>query len=309
MSDELVVFPVPIGNYVHHPPLDVDAEVARVVELFAEFGGREVPWAVAMADRGGDPVAERLRCWSGAPEGNTVLYWVGHGWSDTRTASLAHARSPRAVAEDGVTPAALARRIAEREGAGSNGWAIVVVDACRSARFVELLNAAVDEHRGPRRVLLVGVSGEGATTLGRFTDILQTVLRGTFRADPEIELWRLWPELKRNLPGSEIIPKNIEWEVLRRTVAPVAAAATLDVVAEVEAVLAELSEDEQRHFVPKAQGAELGELSWYFEGRRAESARIAGWLRDDGGGLLVVTGDAGSGQLCALLWSGSGPIT
>jgi hypothetical protein len=114
MSDELVVFPVPIGHYVHHPPLDVDAEVARVVDLFAEFGGREEPWAVAMADRGGDSVAERLRCWSGAPEGNTVLYWVGHGWSDTRTASLAHARSPRAVAEDGVTPAALARRIAER---------------------------------------------------------------------------------------------------------------------------------------------------------------------------------------------------
>ena len=237
-----------------------------------------------------------------------MLYWVGHGWSDTRTASLAHARSPRAVAEYGVTPAALARRIAEREGAGSYGWAIVIVDACRSARFVELLNAEVDDHQGPRRLLLVGVSGEGATTLGRFTDILQTVLRGTFRADPEIELWRLWPELKRNLPGSEIIPRNIEWEVLRRTVAPVTAA-TLDVVAEVEAVLAELSEDEQRHFVPKAQGAELGELSWYFEGRHAESARIAGWLRDDGGGLLVVTGDAGSGQLCALLWSGSGPIT
>ena len=104
MSDELVVFPVPIGHYVHHPPLDVDAEVARVVDLFAEFGGREEPWAVGMPDRGGDSVAERLRCWSGAPEGNTVLYWVGHGWSDTRTASLAHARSPRAVAEDGVTP-------------------------------------------------------------------------------------------------------------------------------------------------------------------------------------------------------------
>jgi hypothetical protein len=196
--------------------LDVDAEVARVVELFAEFGGREVPWAVAMPDRGGDPVAERLRCWSGAPDANTVLYWVGHGWSDTRTASLAHARSPRAVAETGVTPAALAQHIAEREGAGSNGWAIVIVDACRSARFVELLNAEVDHRQGPRRLLLVGVSGEGATTLGRFTTILQMVLRGTFRADPEIELWELGVELKRNLPKSEIILKNIEWAVLRR---------------------------------------------------------------------------------------------
>ena len=52
--------------------------------------------------------------------------------------------------------------------------------------------------------------------------------------------------------------------------------------------------------MPKAQGAELGELSWYFEGRRAESARIAGWLRDGASGLLVVTGDAGSGKSALL---------
>ena len=300
MINELVVFPVAIGNYLNHDSLEVDPEVTRIVELFTEFGGREAPpWDIPMRHRGGDEVAERLRSWPDASSDNTVLYWVGHGWSDRRTASLAHARSPRAVAEEGVTPAALARSIAARESR-CDGWAIVIVDACCSARFVQLLNAAVDDHQGPRRLLLVGSSGAGATMLGGFSNALDTVLRGTFRADPEIKLWQLWPELKRNLPGSEVVPKNIEQFTLRRSVAPVAAAATIEDIAEVETVLAKLSEDERRHFVPKAQGAELGELSWYFEGRHTESARIAGWLRDGRSGLLVVTGDAGSGKSALL---------
>jgi WD40 repeat protein len=298
-SDELVVFPVAIGDYRHHPPLDVDTEVARVVKLFVEFGGYEVPWAIT-TERGGDAVVERLQSWSNTSHGNTVLYWVGHGWSDTNTASLAHALSPKAVAEVGITPAALARRIAEREGAGDDGWAIIIVDACRSARFVELLNTAVDNHQGPRRLLLVGVSDEGATTLGRFTDVLQTVLRGTFRADSEIELSRLWEELWRNLPGGAVLPRNVQTAVLRRIVAPVATAATLDVVNEVKAVLARLSEDERQHFVPKAKSAELGEAFWYFEGRRAASTEIAEWLRTQSSGLLIVTGDAGSGKSALL---------
>jgi WD40 repeat protein len=299
MSDELVVFPIAIGNYLYHDSIDVDPEVARVVELFAEFGGREELWDIPMSDRGADAVTDRLRFWSDTFHGNTILYWVGHGWSNRLTASLAHARSSEAVGQTGVTPTALAHRIDDRE-CESDGWAIVIVDTCRSTRFVELLSAAVDDCQGPRRLLLIGSSGEGATVLGRFSTALHTVLRGTFRADPEIELWRLWPELKRNLPGGAVVLKNVEQATLRRSIVPVAAAATLDVIVEVEAVLAELTEDERRHFVPKAQGAELGELSWYFEGRRVESARIAAWLRNGGSGLLVVTGDAGSGKSALL---------
>jgi len=301
VRDRLEVFPVAIGRYREHAPLEVEVEVARVVDLFHDFGGHPVPWEVPMAERDGDAVAARLDRWSGAPARFTVLYWVGHGWSDGLHASLAHAASPKAVQSFGVVPANLADHIGIREGsAPDDGWAIVVIDACRSARFVELLNAEVDNKRGPRRVLLVGVSGEGSTMLGRFGVALTNLLRDTFRADPEIELWSLARELDRNLPGSQVLARKIGESVLRRVIPPVAAATPLDVRAEIESVLAELTEDERRHFIPKAQGAELGELSWYFEGRHTETSRIADWMHDTQGGLLVVTGRAGSGKSALL---------
>src|SRR5262249_29658580 len=91
--------------------------------------------------------------------------------------------------------------------------------------------------------------------------------------------------------------------VLRRRIA-VAVGAPLDVLAELNAVLAELSADERRHFLPKAQGAELGEVSWYFEGRHDERRRIASWLHDmrsaGRAGLLVVTRRAGCGTSALL---------
>src|SRR5262249_9467446 len=164
-------------------------------------------------------------------------------------------------------------------------------------------NAAAQRRQCPRRLLLVGVAGGGSSNLGVFSATLESVLRHTFAADPEIDLWILGRELKRTLPGSYVAPKNIENAVLRRRT-PVATGAPLDVLAELNAVLAELSEDERRHFLPKAQGAELGEVSWYFEGRHRERRRIASWLRDtraaDRAALLVVTGRAGSGKSALL---------
>ncbi|MGH3772174.1 MAG: hypothetical protein ACRDRW_12390 [Pseudonocardiaceae bacterium] len=298
---ELVVFPVAIGSYLNHDLLEVGPAVARMVELFAEFGGREAPpWDIPMPDRGRDAVDARLRSWSRGPDGNTVLYWVGHGWSNGLTSSLAHALSPRAVAGSGILPVNLADCINEREN-HHDGWAIVIVDACQSARFVRQLETAVDNHEGPSRLLLVGSSGEGATTLGRLTDALDEALNGSFQGESEIELWKLTRELRRKLrPNGEVRPKNIEDEVLRREVAPPTTSSPLTVFKEIKRVLAELTEDERRHFVPKAQGAELSDASWYFEGRHRESASIAEWLRAQTSGLLVVTGDAGSGKSALL---------
>ena len=44
---------------------------------------------------------------------------------------------------------------------------------------------------GADRVLLVGVSGDGSTALGRFSTALRQCLTENFRADQRIELWRL----------------------------------------------------------------------------------------------------------------------
>ena len=54
------------------------------------------------------------------------------------------------------------------------------------------------------------------------------------------------------------------------------------------------------HFMTKAQAAEYGELSWFFEGRAAEMAEIVGWLRTARSGMLVACGRAGSGKSALL---------
>ncbi|MCA2226336.1 ATP-binding protein [Nonomuraea aurantiaca] len=217
---------------------------------------------------------------------------------------MAHANSPRFVGAEGVPPERLAHHIAERESQSpeSGAWLIVVIDACKSARFVQLLSTAVDNKCHARRLLLVGTSAEGSTTLGRFSEALSTVLHDTFGVNDAIEFTDLWAELKRNLPGSEVVPKNVEQAVLRRRIPlPDSITVPLDVRATVLQILAALSDDERRHFVPKAQGTELGEVSWYFEGRDAERQRIVDWLRDDhDDGLLIVTGTAGSGKSALL---------
>jgi WD40 repeat protein/type II secretory pathway predicted ATPase ExeA len=304
------VFPVAIGRYAdsRFESLDTDSEVRKVAALLADFGGGEVPWHTELDQRGGDAVTERLRVWSSPPEEHdTILYWVGHGWSNRLDASLAHHLSPYDVGDDGLIPRQLASKISAREGhpAGRNTWAIVVVDACTSARFVEaVVSELYADPLGARRVLLVGVSGEGTTQLGVFSAALARCLRNTFRSNAQIPLWDLAGELGRILPGSTVgvvTASNLAGAVLSRRV-PVAAgfAVTLDVLAEIEAVLATLTEDERRHFVPKAQAGETGEVMSYFSGRERELTTIASWLRAERAGMLVVTGDAGTGKSAIL---------
>jgi hypothetical protein len=140
------VFPVAIGHYRNFPDLDVAAQVGRLLDLLAPFGGRHHQWAAPALERGASVVELRLLEWAesgdtaDAPPGS-VLYWVGHGWSDGAQAALAHADSPARVGSAGVTPEQLADAIRTRQALvhdrkGSDGshetWVLVVVDTCRS---------------------------------------------------------------------------------------------------------------------------------------------------------------------------------
>ncbi|WUH98356.1 hypothetical protein OHR68_33390 [Spirillospora sp. NBC_00431] len=302
-SDGFEIFPVAIGAYADPdlPDLDVDTEVARIVEILADFGGRGVPWDVPMADRGRDAVHERLHAWTASSEQRSVLYWVGHGWSKHSAAALATGRSPQQVGADGVPPQLLAERIAGREhGADDDSWLIVIIDACQSTRFVELLNAELDTLHSPRRVLLVGTSGPGATRLGVFSAVLRSIVTNTFAANPEIPLWDFARELMRGLPGAAVCPRQIHHGVLRRRVPQPVTGVPLDVFGELNTVLDSLSDDERRHFVPRAQGGELGEQAWYFQGRDRQRRAVVDWLADHESGLLVVTGAAGAGKSALL---------
>uniref|UniRef100_UPI003F4953D4 hypothetical protein n=1 Tax=Nonomuraea bangladeshensis TaxID=404385 RepID=UPI003F4953D4 len=312
----LEVFPVAIGHYTDPalPDLDVDSQVGRLLDLLAPFGAWHQRWAWPARQRGAGAVERRLLAWRHpAAEGTQVpgslLYWVGHGWSDGTRATLAHTDSPATVAMAGVTPDQVADAvrahqalISPEEDDDSGGWAMVVIDTCRSARFVELLNAALSSYDPPERVLLVGVSGSGSTSLGRFTDALRTVLVDTFRANRRIRLTELANQLPRLLPGARVYQHGLIEASLVPTDLPVASwmSAPLDEVRHLEEVLDGLTPDARRHFLAKAQGAEHGELSWFFEGREQERSRIVDWLRCADSGMLVVTGRAGSGKSALL---------
>ena len=311
-TDPVELFPVAIGVYDNHRHLDVDSEVTRLADVVADLGAQVVrPWDTPMADRGHDAVTARLRDWAAHPGGSTMLYWLGHGWSNGATAALAHARSPAAVDIDGISPEQLASKIVrwEAEQADRPGWLLVVIDACQSARFAELLAAALDNLQSPRRVAVIGTSGPGATTLGRFTDTLGDTLSSTFADQLEIPVVQLCDELVRTVPDSAYRRLKLDPATVlhRRKPVPTGYTGPLDIRTALVAVLAELSDDERRHFLPKAHGGDLrttgddlGEVSWFFTGRDQERHAVLDRLAASTGELIVVTGRAGAGKSALL---------
>ncbi|PNE16421.1 WD40 repeat domain-containing protein [Amycolatopsis sp. BJA-103] len=303
MTDQYIeIHPVALGHYSDPglPPLDdVDAEVTTLAELLADFSGVVTDWLVPMEDRGSDAVEARLSDWSSSEHPFSVLYWVGHASANRAAPRLQHARSHERENRPGVSADRMAGAIAPRSRDTGDHWHIVVIDTCWSAAFVQQVSAAVDAMPGRRRFLLIGTSGDGSTTLGRFTSALRSVLRHSFGASDRISLWDLASELRRTLPRAEVVPKKITDDAALHRTAPLTGA-PLDVIDEINAVLADLSADERGHFIPKAQGGELGELAWYFQGRRTESERITNWLATHDHGVLAVAGAAGSGKSALL---------
>lgn len=301
----LQFFPVDIGVYVHHDHLETEPEAAAVAALLEPFGARVDPWPVPAAERDVGAVKQRLEEWS-APHvtGDTFLYWVGHGWSNGgSTTLLAHALSPAELTQNGIGPEDLLQSLKARQCQVDAGWAIVIIDACSSSDFVDRMYSKALDDGEARNYLLVATAAEGSTALGAFRRVLTTVLTGTFRTKDTISFYELVGELQRNLNGCAIhIRLDDGSAALRRTFPTLAGRmqASLDTVTDIEKVLESLTDDERLHFVPKASGAELGEQNWYFEGREDERRRILAWLDSAQGGMLVVTGAAGSGKSALL---------
>jgi WD40 repeat protein len=298
--DDIEIMPIAIGEFAdaHLCPLEADEQVHELGATLAEFGGVLRDWDTPMPNRGGSAIDTRLAAWSSSEHPYSVLYWVGHASNTRGHPRLQHASSNERANFPGVTADRIAETIAARHGEPGGHWLIVIIDTCWSAAFVCGVNAVLDALPGPRQVLLVGTSGDGSTTLGRFTTKLRAVLRHNFGGTATITLWDLAGELRRALPEAEIVPKQIMHGALHRNTA--VTGAVLDVIDDIRAVIEDLPNDERRHFIPKAQGGELSEITWYFEGRHTELASITEWLADHDSGLLAVTGPAGSGKSALL---------
>ncbi|MFJ3973527.1 hypothetical protein ACIPYR_36040, partial [Streptomyces parvus] len=300
----LELFPVNFTAYQHHPHLETDKHVRVIADLLAPYGLRLNEWGVAGEERDRQAVEDRLGIWTGETgtpgSGNTVLYWVGHGSAD----SLAHYRTP-ARHTSGVSAHDIARAIGSRQlhpdTAGS--WAIVVLDACFSRNFAQAVHLELlTRYPAAGRYLLLSTAAEGYADLGSFTRALDRALTITFRGQPAIGLATLGIHLAGELGGYRADTADDGRDQLVRLLPDAASAVSvpLDQVAELQAVIDQLPADEQRHFLPKASGAELGELAWYFHGRVIERDRILHWLTTATSGALVVTGPAGAGKSALL---------
>ncbi|MDH3193578.1 MAG: ATP-binding protein, partial [Acidimicrobiia bacterium] len=151
----------------------------------------------------------------------------------------------------------------------------------------------------PERYAIMGTSGEGAAFAGRALGPVRAFMKQVNEADVNTEripVCELLKHLARTL-GAEsnaigmwdaYLPNPRYWGGT--------AVVGLHQLDKLRTVLSGLSEDTRSHFFAKAQGAELGELGWYFKGREAETAQLSSWLKTATSGLKVITGDAGVGK-------------
>lgn len=299
---------VPIGEYEHedHPTLKADIEARRVADLLAELGGAPEPWDLPAGERHRTNVDRRLSAWSAPGRArNSVMFWVGHGKSDDQDAWLAtYDSSP--YGSSGFGPEALAGHIRDEWGwrqSEDGAWTIVVIEACGAKRFAELLTSVLTSRPNvPTRLALIGASSNGSGHLGEFASALSGAIRSYTDNDENIRLDDLVGRVRGRLHEGWVhdVALHQARPFLRRRLLPGTVTAPVDIYVELQAFLKELSPDERGHFIPKAQGAEQGELAWYFVGRGVERGRIAAWLRSRGSGMLIVTGRAGSGKSALL---------
>ena len=218
-------------------------------------------------------------------------------------------RSLRSCGPDALAEPILSEWTTRSDSSGA--WAIVVVEACGAGRFVELLDERCRGLNTPSRLALIGAGGKGTTFLGRFRDALAGALNAYESNDRAIRIRDLVSAVEDRLraAGGEdpvVLTRSLggATPIRRRREFDQDVTAPLDVYRELRAYLEGLPEDKKSHFIPKAQGAEQGELAWFFEGRAHERRQICAWLRghatDGSHGLLVVTGAAGSGKSALL---------
>jgi WD40 repeat protein len=302
------VVPVVISEYLETawPELPgAEDEAQAIGTLFGSLGGEYVSWEIPPHERDLSTVNTRLMSWAKPPRPrSSVLLWLGHGASNHDRAELV-IRGPAGTTRDHpVEPAMVSRHVAdeERRRAGTAHWAIVIVEACGAARFVQRVAAELLQDRAVDGVLVIGSgSDQGSGYLATFRRVLEQVLASYTDNDTRITLGDLGRRIGELLPMGYVFPGRLAGAApLERTVELHSITAPVDVYHELRTMLRELPPHERAHFATKGMGADLGEFGWYFVGRKADRTAILEWLRTHENGLFVVAGPAGSGKSALL---------
>ncbi|GAA3501621.1 hypothetical protein GCM10019016_087280 [Streptomyces prasinosporus] len=306
---------VPMDRYVDTGRF---AEVREVVDeadgvaaLLDEWGGEHRVWQGE--DRTMAATLARLREWSDAePPRNSMLFWFGHGESNQDDALLGVRGAGTDGEDDSISPEELGKHLVRnfRHRAFEDCWAVVVVEACGAARFVEQLLAYVLRQRAAVRLLLIG-SGEdqGSGYVASFREVLTRVLAEFSDNYSHIRLRDLAQRVQDLLsPGRVLCLLDGDEQVVRRNRSGRPMIMTLEDYARPRGeplsspapVTAGPGEEVSPRLTPVGADAPTGELSWFFVGRTEERDRIAGWLAAADHGLLAVAGPPGCGKSALL---------
>jgi WD40 repeat protein len=303
---------IPIDAYstevrIPFPPIAADDDVRTMADLLTPVGGLLHAWSPASGNRDAAWVKQQLGGWADrdGPR-SSVLLWVGHGESDGIDAWLASFGTAQHKKGTGHNATELADHLDDEWSArrqDAEAWTLVVIEACGAERFVELLAAAVlAKPNPPKCFALLAGGGRGSSFLTTVPDALRAVLQSYEDNDEVIRIDDLVGRLENRLEFGRAIRSGLgrARPLVRPRVFSQGVTAPHDVYAELKEFIAGLPADQRGFFVPKAQGTELGELTWYFEGRGRERREITDWLETNSSGLLAVTGPAGSGKSAVL---------
>lgn len=309
-ESEFAIYAIPIANYSiagakPFDPIAAEDDARTIADLLVPLGGTLHEWS-AETERDAAWVREQLAGWAdrGAP-GSSVLLWVGHGESDGNDAWLASFGTTRNKQGTGHNPDELANHMYDEWSTrqkDTEAWTLVVIEACGAERFVELLlSRLTGKPNAPDRFALLSGGGRGSSFLTKVPRALRAVM-DSYPNDEVIRIHDFVGRLEDRLdPGRAFVTGLSRSRPFRRPAEPLRGiTAPLDVYAELKQYIAGLPADQRAFFVPRAQGTELGEPTWYFEGRDRERREITDWLNTSATGLLVVTGPAGSGKSAVL---------
>ncbi|MFI7063746.1 hypothetical protein ACIBL3_22360 [Kribbella sp. NPDC050124] len=304
------IFAVPISQYATDgdwpfEPVAADTDAEEIAGLLTPYGGDAHTWPLG-GDRDAEWVRRQLDSWADrdGPR-SSVLVWVGHGESNGAKAWLASFGTKRDRIGTGHNAAEVAAHLGDEwigRQQDAEAWTLVLIEACGAERFVELVAAELLVNPNPpKRFALLGAGGDGPAFLKSVPQALTAVLR-SYDNDDVIRIDDLVGRLEDRLEIGRAIRTGLgkARPLIRPRALSQAVTATYDVYAEIKEFIAGLPPDQRSFFVPKAQGTELGEHTWYFEGRGRERRAIAGWLDTNHAGLLAITGPAGSGKSAVL---------
>lgn len=291
--------------------LPSSTSVARLAELLERFAPK-VEYAQGHPNPTRNQAEQSLRGWfkrDGDADSltNTLMYWVGHGaWGDDEFYLVTSDSEAELDDWTSVSSGALARFLKldwsrRKPRADGAPWTVAVLDCCSGKLGVEHIVRQFDVIDAPQGLGLVG--GNDATFAGDFVDALAKTLDTYDFNDREIRVRSLLENLALSAQGrvhadvSRLAPDAV---LVNHLAGPSALVVNQVAAATLSRVLAGLTPDQRNHFFTKAQGAELDEMAWHFQGRSTAARRIAGWLDADEPGMLVVTGPAGCGKSALL---------